>query len=144
MKFRYLIILLSLIFIVSINGQETDHGSSIYRARNVHAGNLIRLTFYNFGMVGVQNGDQSSVFTGEWPINSGLVQLGNASAFVMTEMHIPVGDGHDSVVTPAVFCQGWDPNLFSHDSLGVFLGFEPLPGYLTKVKRKRILSMPLR
>ena len=116
-------------FFINILGQATEHGDVIYRARNDHAGNLIRVTFHNFGMMGGQQ-NELNVFTGEWPIFSGKAQLGNASAFVMSEMRIHLADGSDSLVTPAIFCQGWDPNLFSHDSLGVFLGFEPLPGYL--------------
>jgi hypothetical protein len=142
MKFRSILILLTILFFSNIKSQVTDHGDVIYRARNVHAGNLIRLTFYNFGMVGIQSGDQSSVFTGEWPINSGIVQLGNASAFVMSDMRLK--SGVDSVgkdkfesITPAIYCQGWDPNLFSHDSIGTFLGFEPLPGYLNLSNKEK-------
>ena len=142
MKFRSLLVLLILTSFINIKGQETEHGDVIYRARNVHAGNLIRLTFYNFGMVGVQSGDQSSVFTGEWPINSGIVQLGNASAFVMSDLRVlagkdSAGNQKFEFVTPAIFCQGWDPNLFSKDSLGTFAGFEPLPGYLNLSNKEK-------
>ncbi|MDP1993925.1 MAG: hypothetical protein Q8K40_01630, partial [Ignavibacteria bacterium] len=129
MKFKYLLFLITFISVINVLGQTSDHGDVIYRARNDHAGNLIRVTFHNFGMMGGQQ-NELNAYTGEWPIFSGKAQLGNASAFVMSEMRIHLADGADSIVTPAIFCQGWDPNLFSHDTLGVFLGFEPLPGYL--------------
>lgn len=128
MKLKFYFLFITLFSFINVFGQ-TDHGNVIYRARNDHAGNLIRVTFHNFGMMGGQQ-NELNVYTGEWPINKGTAQLGNASAFVMSEMRIPVAGGKDSIVTPAIFCQGWDPDLFSHDSLGVFLGFEPLPGYL--------------
>jgi len=109
-------------------------GDATNRARNDHSGNLIRVTFYNHGMLGSIQGDQSLVYGGEWPINSGQVQMGNASSYVMSEMQAFAGldsngDSLFEFITPAVFCQGWDPNAFAHDSLGNFLGFEPISGY---------------
>jgi hypothetical protein len=113
---------------------QEGHGDVMYRARNIHSGNLIRVTYHNFGMMGSKSGDNSLTYAGEWPINSGMVQMGNASSFVSSEIKIPTldPDTQDTVlvsVTPVIFCEGWDPAMFSHDSLGNFLGFEPLPGY---------------
>ncbi|MCP4413804.1 MAG: hypothetical protein GY808_14695, partial [Gammaproteobacteria bacterium] len=118
-------------------------GNSIYRARNVHAGNLVRVTFYNNARLGNVSGDQSLVYAGEWPIGTGMVQMGNSSAYVMTELRVyagldsVTGDSTYEVISPVVFCEGWDPNLFSHDSLGMFLGFEPLPGYLNITQKEK-------
>jgi len=133
MKLRLLMIL-TLSALLADAGAQTMHGSYQNRARNIHAGNLIRVTFYNHGMVGGIKGDNSLIYAGEWPINSGHIQMGNASMYVSSALRTyagidSVGDSTYTVITPCVFCQGWDPNIFSHDSLGVFLGFEPLPGY---------------
>jgi len=133
MKVRSAVILI-LSALLAHAGAQTIHGSYQNRARNVHAGNLIRVTFYNHGMVGGLKGDNSLIYAGEWPINSGHIQMGNASMYVSSEMRTyagldSLGDSTFTKITPCVFCQGWDPNIFSHDSLGVFLGFEPLPGY---------------
>lgn len=140
MKLRTLVVAILLINIINLYAQE--HGSILYRAKNVHAGNLIRLTFANNGRMGGEKGDQSTVFSGEWPIGSGKVQMGNASAYVMSELRIPkTGDttatGQYEFVNPVIFCQGWDPDLFSHDTKGRFQGFEPLPGYLNMTQKEK-------
>ncbi len=130
-------IFLLFLFALQVHAQEAGHGDVIYRARNVHAGNLVRVTYHNHGMMGGIRGDQSVVYSGEWPIGTGQVQMGNTSMYVMSELRLMSGidtDNGDTTyafVTPAIFCQGWDPNRFSYDSLGTFLGFEPLPGYLS-------------
>jgi hypothetical protein len=80
---RIAIIIISLI--LNLQAQDT-HGDAIYRARNDHAGNLIRVTFHNHGMMGSIRGDNSLIYAGEWPINSGMVQMGNASSFVGSEL----------------------------------------------------------
>ncbi len=141
MKFRLLLILILAALLVNAVAQD-QRGSSQYRARNVHAGNLIRVTFYNHGMLGSIKGDQSLIYGGEWPINSGMVQMGNASSYVMSQLRTfagidSTGDSTYTDITPCVFCQGWDPNIFSHDSLGVFLGFEPLPGYYSLANKEK-------
>jgi len=126
-----------------LQAQDDLKGSAIYRARNVHAGNLIRVTFYNNARLGSTSGDQSVVYAGEWPIGTGMVQMGNSSAYVMTEFRVyagpdsATGDSTYEYINPVVFCEGWDPNLFSHDSLGTFLGFEPLPGYLNITQKEK-------
>lgn len=143
MKIRYIIPLLLIAAICDSYAQDNLKGNAIYRARNVHAGNLVRVTFHNNARLGSVKGDQSEVYAGEWPIGSGMVQMGNSSAYVMTEMRVyagtdsVTGDSTYEVVTPVVFCEGWDPNLFSHDTLGVFLGFEPLAGYLNITQKEK-------
>ncbi|RJP73161.1 MAG: hypothetical protein C4539_01955 [Ignavibacteriales bacterium] len=141
MKYSFLLIAVYLLCLVNISAQ-TSHGDVIYRAKNIHAGNKVRVTFHNHGMLGSQKGDQSTTYAGEWPIGTGKVQMGNTSAYVMTELRVPAGTDPISgkqlyeYVTPAIFCEGWDPDLFSHDSLGRFLGFEPLPGYLNTSQKE--------
>ena len=123
--------------------QQYGNGDVINRARNVHAGNLVRVTFHNNGRMGSVKGDQSVVYAGEWPIGSGKVQMGNTSAYVMSELRLfsgldeVSGDSTFTFVTPAIFCEGWDPDLFSHDSLGKFLGFEPLPGFFNLTRKEK-------
>lgn len=142
MKFRYLLITLLLFVIAGLKAQENGHGDVIYSAKNVHAGNLIRVTFHNNGRLGGVRGDQSVIYAGEWPIGTGMVQMGNTSAYVMSELRLfagidsASGDSLYEYVTPAIFCQGWDPNMFSNDSLGRFQGFEPLPGYLNLTQKE--------
>jgi len=120
--------------------QDNLHGDVTNRARNVHAGNRIRTTFYNTGMMAGYKGDVGT-YGGEWPKNTGQVQLGNSSPYIMAELRLfskidPVtGDSIFETITPAIFSQGWDPALFSKDSVSKFLGFEPLPGFLSQSNR---------
>ena len=130
MKFRFMLILILLIsFMLHLKAQTNNHGDVLNRARNVHAGNLIRATFHNNGRLGSVKGDQSTVYGGEWPIGSGQVQMGNTSAYVMSEIRLFAGldsvsgDSTYEFVTPVIFAEGWDPNAFSADSLGRFQGF---------------------
>ncbi|MEW6703041.1 MAG: hypothetical protein AB1298_10045 [Bacteroidota bacterium] len=143
MKFRFSFLAIILVCFFNIYGQESYRGDAKYRAKNVHSGNLIRVTFHNNGRLGSIKGDQSVAYTGEWPIGSGKVQMGNTSSYVMSELRIskgvnPVtGKEEFEYVTPVVFSEGWDPNLFSSNALGTFLGFEPLPGYLNLTQKEK-------
>ncbi len=142
MKYRLFLTLILTVFFCSASAQD-QHGNPQYRARNTHAGNLIRVTFHNHGMMGAQRGDNSLFYAGEWPINSGMVQMGNASSFIMSELRVYagrdlLGDSTYRTITPAAFCEGWNPNIFSKDSLtGSFLGFEPLPGYYSVANKEK-------
>lgn len=126
---------LLVIVLISARGLAQDHGDRANRARNDHSGNQIRVTYWNHGMMGSIKGDASLIYGGEWPINSSLVQMGNASSFVSSDLRVldtTNPNPAESVyvhITPCVFCQGWDPAMFAHDDKGKFLGFEPLPGY---------------
>ncbi|RPI05878.1 MAG: hypothetical protein EHM64_04940 [Ignavibacteriae bacterium] len=144
MKRRFL--LSALIGLVISQGplaaQDFGFGSSIYRARNTHAGNLVRMTFSNNGRLGSVKGDNSTTYNGEWPIGSGHVQMGNVSAYVMSEIRVMSIDPvtHDTSykwITPAVWCEGWDPDLFPHAASGRFQGFEPLPGFLNTTQKEK-------
>lgn len=143
MKYRHFISLVLLAAFSGLFAQVNLKGNVIYRARNVHAGNLVRVTFYNNANLGSVSGDQSEYYAGEWPIGSGKIQMGNSSAYVMSELRVFAGldsvtnDSTFTYITPVVFCQGWDPNLFSHDEFGVFQGFEPLPGYLNITQKEK-------
>ncbi len=132
MKMKIINSLIILMVMVGIAGAQ-DHGDRSNRARNDHSGNQIRVTYWNHGMMGSIKGDASLIYGGEWPINTSLVQMGNVSSYVISELQVlDTTNPSDSVyvnMTPAVFCQGWDPAVFSHDAQGKFLGFEPLPGY---------------
>jgi hypothetical protein len=136
-----LTISLLIILYAAVTVAQNGHGDVRNRARNDHSGNLIRVTFHNHGMMGGIKGDQSLVYAGEWPINSGLIQMGNASSFVGAETRVfagldSTGDSTYKLITPISFCQGWDPNVFSHDTLGKFLGFEPLPEYYNLTQKE--------
>lgn len=143
MKYKILLLLVFLLGGLNATAEEIGHGSTLYRARNDHAGNLIRVTFHNHGMMGGIKGDQATVYAGEWPIGTGMVQMGNTSTYVMSKLRVyagidsVTGDSTFEYVTPAIFCQGWDPDRFSHDSLGAFLGFEPIPGYYNLTQRDK-------
>ncbi|MCI0516084.1 hypothetical protein L0128_22965, partial [candidate division KSB1 bacterium] len=143
MRSRMLILFsLSVSWMLATAG-EIGHGNAIYRARNDHDGNKIRITFHNSGMMGSKSiGDNVGVYTGEWPKGTGRVQMGNTSMYVMSELRIftgidAQGDSNFTYATPVVFCEGWDPNMFSHDSMGTFLGFEPVPGYLSIANKEK-------
>lgn len=139
-------VLIILILIICLTGgiglAQDSHGDASNRARNVHSGNLIRTTFHNHGMLGSIKGDESVIYGGEWPINSGMVQMGNASSYVASELRVfagvdSSGDSSYVYITPVAFCQGWDPEMFSFDTLGNFLGFEPLPGYYSLTQKEK-------
>ncbi len=142
MKKQALIFTILFFVVLSVQAEEIGYGNVIYRARNLHQGNLIRVTFHNHGMMGSQKGDQSQYYAGEWPKGTGMEQMGNTSAYVMSSIRVFAGldsvsgDSLYEYVTPAIFCEGWDPDLFSHDSLGTFYGFEPLPGYLNITQKE--------
>ena len=135
MKYKSICITALLLIFMSATYAQSPHGDRSNRARNDHSGNQIRVTYWNHGMMGSIKGDNSIIYGGEWPINQGFTQMGNASSFVSSELRVlesvdeNTGDSTWVYVTPAVFCQGWDPAMFSHDDFGNFLGFEPLPGY---------------
>ncbi len=145
MKARFLlpVVALAVCSAPDIDAQQYGNGDVINRARNVHAGNLVRVTFHNNGRMGSVRGDQSVVYSGEWPIGTGKVQMGNTSAYAMSELRLfsgidpGSGDSLYTFVTPAIFCEGWDPNIFSNDSLGKFQGFEPLSGFLNLTRKEK-------
>ncbi|MCK6601586.1 MAG: hypothetical protein L6Q77_07145 [Bacteroidetes bacterium] len=142
MKFKFLTAAIIALGITGVQAQDY-YGASINRAKNVHAGNKIRVTFHNNARLGTVKGDNSVTYTGEWPIGTGKVQMGNTSPYVMSELRFfkeinsVTGDSVFDYITPAIFCEGWDPAIFSHDSLGTFWGFEPVNGYLNVSQKEK-------
>lgn len=72
----------------SLLDAQNGRGDKMNRARNIHSGNLIRVTYWNHGMLGSIRNDNSIIYGGEWPINSKMVQMGNASSYVMSELNL--------------------------------------------------------
>jgi len=142
MKFKLFTTILIAMAFTGVQAQDY-YGAAINRAKNVHAGNKIRVTFHNNARLGTVKGDNSVTYTGEWPIGSGKVQMGNTSPYVMSELRFfkeinsITGDTIYDFITPVIFCEGYDPALFSHDSLGVFWGFEPVNGYLNVSRKEK-------
>ncbi|NUQ80412.1 MAG: hypothetical protein HUU10_02280 [Bacteroidetes bacterium] len=134
--------LIALFLPVTVAAQST-YGDALNRAKNIHQGNKVRVTIHNNGRLGSVRGDASETYPGEWPIGTGQIQLGNTSQFVMSEVRVfshidaTTGDSVFKYLTPAIFGEGWDPSVFSSDSLGRFLGFEPLPGYLNLTQKAK-------
>jgi hypothetical protein len=140
MKFK-IIFLFFVPFISVIYGQSLGHGDSINRAKNTHAGNQIRLTFFNYGSVGTVSGGSANDYTGEWPIGTGETQLGSAEPFVISEIQVATDTaGNPIYLHPCIFSQGWDPSLFSHSTTGKNYGFEPLPGFLNITQKEKDAS----
>ena len=97
------------------------HGTTLARAKNVHSGNKVRTTFYNFGLVGRQM-DEPEDIGGEWPINSTHEYIGDVGIMVGSEIIDENGNLKHSVVT--IFSpRGSEMNLDEH------WGWEPLMGY---------------
>jgi hypothetical protein len=125
---RTIFILLLSLFIVSMNsfGQyyKTTKGRPSARKKNVHSGNQVRTTFFNYGLVGRENSAED--FGGEWPINSGHYYVGDISVMVGAEIDI----NDTTKITPVTVADGprgdndYDPNNST-----VFWGWEPLPGF---------------
>jgi hypothetical protein len=102
----------------SIKGRPTA------RKKNVHSGNQVRSTFFNYGLVGRENPAED--FGGEWPINSGHFYVGDISVMVGAEIEF----NDTTKFTPVTVVDGprgnneYDPNNSTY-----FWGWEPLPGF---------------
>jgi len=135
--FKKVFMILLVAGLVSAYGQDLGHGNSLNRAKNTHAGNLVRLTFFNYGTVGTKSGSSTTDYTGEWPIGSGHTQLGSAEPFIISEVQVGTEDNGDPIyLHPVIFSEGWDPAMFSHDANGKFYGFEPLSGFLNITQKE--------
>ena len=137
MIFKKLLIIFLFFGLVSVFGQDLGHGDALNRAKNTHAGNLVRLTFFNYGTVGTKSGSSTTDYTGEWPIGSGKTQLGSAEPFIISEVEVGKdSSGNPVYLHPVIFSEGWDPAMFSHDANGKFHGFEPLSGFLNITQKE--------
>ena len=84
------------------------------------SGNLVRTTFYNYGLVG-----NIGEISGEWPIGTGDEYVGDVSPMVGVQFVHPSGDTVVSVTTT----DGPRGNPDGPPGGGTFWGFEPLPGF---------------
>jgi len=96
-----------------------------FRSRNVLDKNNIRITFDNTGHFGSFKGDQSLVYRGEWPKNSGIVSIGSFNFYIGTK----INDLNKGLVPVFVVSPGWDASRYPHDSLGWPLVLEPISGF---------------
>lgn len=102
----------------------TPHGTTLARAKNVHSGNKVRTTFYNYGLVGRWM-DEPNDIGGEWPINSTHEYIGDVGILVGSEIMTTDGIIKHSVVTTysprgSEIAPGTDTHW----------GWEPLMGYV--------------
>lgn len=124
-SFLFLIlIILVLPDVSSAQYYKTLKGKPSARKKNVHSGNQVRTTFFNYGLVGRENTAED--FGGEWPINSGHYYVGDISVMVGAEIETDSG----SIITPVTVSDGprgnndVDPN-----NTTIFWGWEPVPGF---------------
>jgi len=121
-------ILLSFIFASSIFSQNEFYknlkGTPTARKKNVHSGNQVRTTFFNYGLIGRLNSAED--FGGEWPINSGHFYIGDISIMVGAEIELPDG----TIIHPVTVSDGPRGNneVNPNDPLD-FWGWEPIPGF---------------
>ncbi len=128
MKLKHLIRLAAIIAIlpalVSAQYYETLKGHPNNREKNVHSGNQVRTTFFNYGLIGRENAAED--FGGEWPINSGHFYVGDISIMVGAE--IELSDGQ--IITPVTVSDGpRGSNDVDPNDPTFFWGWEPLPGF---------------
>ena len=136
MKIKIILLYLMFLCYSFVYGQNLGHGDPLNRAKNTLAGNQVRLTFFNWGAVGTQTNGSPTDYPGEFPIGTGETQLGSAEPFVASEVQVGDSLGQPIYVTPAIWSQGWDPNLFPHSLTGQNWGFEPLPGFINETQKQ--------
>ena len=121
-----LLILFSLSFSLTLQAQfyKTLEGDPNERKKNVHSGNQIRTTFFNYGLVGRINNAED--FGGEWPINTARFYIGDISIMVGAEVQSDSG----RIITPMTVSDGpRGSNEFNPNDPNDFWGWEPLPGF---------------
>lgn len=131
MKVIYFIVLFffssTIFFPESSMGQyyKTSKGSIFARKGNVHSGNQIRTSFFNYGFIGRRN-NQPNDYGGEWPINSGHFYVGDISVMVGAEVTLPNGQK----ITPVTVADGpRGNNEYNPNDPTDFWGWEPLSGF---------------
>lgn len=110
-------VLFILIFTISSHAQ---YGDPEYRGINQMDGNLIRTTFYNYGLLG-----NIGEISFEWPIGTGNEYCGDFTPLLGAEFVHYSGDTLHSVIN----CYGPRGNADGPPGGGAFWGFEPVPGY---------------
>ena len=136
MKFKIILFYLLSICLSVDFAQDLGHGDALNHAKNTLSGNQVRLTFFNWGSVGHQSNGSPTDYPGEFPIGTGETQLGSAEPYVASEVQVGDSAGVPIYVTPAIWSQGWDPNLFPHSLTGKNWGFEPLPGFINQTQKQ--------
>ncbi|RMH76204.1 MAG: hypothetical protein D6681_21745 [Calditrichaeota bacterium] len=102
---------------------KTLRGDPTARRKNVHSGNQVRTTFFNYGLIGRISPDD---FGGEWPINSGHEYVGDISVMVGAEVELPDG----TRIHPVTVADGpRGSNEFNPNDPNDYWGWEPLPGF---------------
>ena len=99
---------------------HAQYGDPLFRAKNVHNANLVRTTFYNYGLIG-----NIGEISFEWPQGTGNEYMGDFTPLWGTEFIHPSGDTLRSVTTS----DGPRGNPDGPPGGGMFWGFEPLDGY---------------
>lgn len=114
-------VLLLLGFVLPLAAQPLSdyRGSENYQYINIHSGNKVRTTFYNYGLVG-----NVGAISGEWPIGTGNEYIGDVTPLVGVEFVHPSGDTIRSVITCLSPRQSPE---YGND--GKFGGFMPLMGF---------------
>ena len=119
------------ILLMTIEGQtqtpfyQTIRGDINSRAGNVHSGNQVRTSFFNYGFIGRRSG-RADDFGGEWPINSGHEYVGDISVMVGAQVRLPSG----RILTPVTVADGpRGSNEYNPNDPNDFWGWEPLPQF---------------
>ncbi|MCK6620212.1 MAG: T9SS type A sorting domain-containing protein [Calditrichaceae bacterium] len=110
-------------------------GDPAERRKNVHTGNQIRSTFFNYGLIGRINSVED--FGLEWPINSGHFYIGDLSFMVGAEARLPNGDIIHSV---EVADGPRGNNEYNPNDPNDFWGWEPLAGFANPNQPKVAMS----
>lgn len=110
-------------------------GDPAERRKNVHTGNQIRSTFFNYGLIGRINSVED--FGLEWPINSGHFYIGDLSFMVGAEARLPNGDIIHSV---EVADGPRGNNEYNPNDPNDFWGWEPLAGFANPGQPKVAMS----
>ncbi|MBP7461164.1 MAG: hypothetical protein KBA26_07725 [Candidatus Delongbacteria bacterium] len=123
------IVLVAAIWPLPVQAQSSLRSDKSWRGKNVHSGNKVRTSFYNYGMIGREIPEVGD-YGCEWPINSGHVYVGDVSVLVGAE--IKVRDKNDSVLTVHSVVVSDGPRSDNDGPAGnanIFWGWEPLPGF---------------
>ncbi len=110
-------------------------GDPAERRKNVHSGNQLRSTFFNYGLTGRFNSAED--FGIEWPINSGHFYIGDLSFMVGAEARLPNGE----VIYSVEVADGpRGNNEYNPNDPNDFWGWEPLAGFANPNQPKVAMS----
>ncbi len=113
----------------SVEGKVDERGSYDARLKNWHSGNLVHTTYFNYGMIGRELPAVTGEVGGEWPINSGHWYVGDVSVLVGAEI---IDMNGDTLYSVEVSDGPRGNNEYSPDG-STYWGWEPIPGYATRV-----------